>query len=120
MFKFSRLPLSLLAMTIAAPVLAAEPAATMPQPAPAATAPAKPAAAAPMTQTAAPKTATVDINNATAADLKALPGVSDSDAGKIVQGRPYKDPSDLTVKKILSDTEYTKIKDRLVAGPTRS
>lgn len=120
MLKLSRIPLSLLAVTIAGPVFAAEPAATMPQPGPAATVPAKPSAATPMTQTSAPKTATVDINSASAADLKALPGITDSEAGKIVQGRPYKDPSDLTAKKILSDAEYAKIKDRLVAGPTKS
>ena len=68
----------------------------------------------------APKAATVDINTATAADLKALPGMTDSDAAEIVQGRPYKDPSDLTEKKILSDAEYAKIKDRLVAGQNKS
>ncbi len=73
-----------------------------------------------MTQTTAPNAAMVDINTATAADLKALPGMTDSDAAKIVQGRPYKDPSELTAKKILSDAEYAKIKDRLVAGPNKS
>ena len=110
--KLSPLSIGLLAFTIAAPVLAADLPGTAAHP-PAA--PAKPAA-----QTTAPNAAKVDINTATAADLKALPGMTDSDAAKIVQGRPYKDPSDLTTKKILSDTEYAKIKDRLVAGPTKS
>jgi competence protein ComEA len=112
MLKLSRLPISLLALTIAAPVFAADLPGTAAHPAP--TAPANPA---PVTQTtAAPKAAMVDINSATAADLKALPGMTDGDTAKIVQGRPYKDPSELTSKKILSDAEYAKIKDRLVAG----
>jgi competence protein ComEA len=111
MLKLSPLSISLLAFTIAAPVLAAD----LPGAHPA------PATPAPVTQTApAPKAGMVDINSATAADLKALPGMSDSDAAKIVQGRPYKDPSDLTAKKILSDAEYAKIKDRLVAGQNKS
>jgi DNA uptake protein ComE-like DNA-binding protein len=53
-------------------------------------------------------------------DLKALPGVSDADAAKIVQGRPYKDPQDLVSKKIMSDAEFAKIKDRLTIGHPKS
>src|ERR1700741_3474522 len=111
--KFSRLPISLLALTIAGPVLAAEPAAMTPSQSPAA-APTHPASA--PQGTVATKTATVDLNSASATDLKALPGMTDADAVKIVQGRPYKDPSDLVSKKILSDTEFAKIKDRVTAG----
>ena len=116
MLKLSRLPLTVLALTIAAPVFAAEPV-----PAPAAspaTTPAKPASATPAT--VAPKAAMIDVNSASAVDLKTLPGVTDASAAKIVQGRPYKDPSDLVTKKILSDAEFAKIKDRLVAGHTKS
>jgi competence protein ComEA len=114
MLKLSPLSIGLLAFTIAAPVFAADLPGTVAHPAPAT--PAKP-----VTQTApAPKAGMVDINTAPAADLKALPGMTDSDAAKIVQGRPYKDPSDLTAKKILSDAEYAKIKDRLVAGQNKS
>ena len=119
MSKFSRLPLTLLALTIAAPVLAAEPAATSSSTPPAAaTAPAKPAVG--HQTTVAPNAAMVDINNASAADLKGLPGVTEADAAKIVQGRPYKEPSDLVSKKILSDTVFGKIKDRLTAGHAKS
>ena len=118
MTKFFRLPLSVLALTIAAPVLAAEPAATSSHP-----------SAAPATQTTpalsphatvAPNAAMVDINTASAADLKGLPGVTETEAAKIVQGRPYKEPSDLVSKKILSETVFSKIKDRLTAGPAKS
>ena len=116
MLTLSRLSISLLAFTIAAPVLAADLPGSASHPAPAA--PTKPAPIA--DTTAAPKASMVDINTATAADLKALPGMTDADAAKVVQGRPYKDPSELTSKKILSDAEYAKIKDRVVAGHNKS
>ena len=115
MLKLSPISISLLAFSIAVPVLAADLPGTAAHPAPAA--PAKPA---PVVQTTAPKAGMVDINSAAAADLQALPGMTAADAAKIVQGRPYKDPSDLTAKKILSDAEYAKIKDRLVAGQNKS
>ena len=114
--KFSRLPIGLLALTIAGPVLAAEPAAMAPSPA--TSTPTHPASAA--QGTVAGKTATVDINSATATDLKALPGMTDAGAAKIVQGRPYKDPADLVSKKVLSEAEYAKIKDRVTAGHPKS
>ena len=120
MSKFFRLPLTILALTIAGPVLAAEPATTsgpnhnaaMPGAA------ANPAANSQATVT--PKTAMVDINNASATDLKALPGITDADAAKIVQGRPYKEPSDLVSKKILPESAFSKIKDRVTAGHAKS
>jgi DNA uptake protein ComE-like DNA-binding protein len=70
--------------------------------------------------TAAPKADTVDINNASLADLKALPGMTDANAAKVVQGRPYKDPNDLVAKKVLPEAEFAKIKDRIVAGHPKS
>ncbi|MBV9552339.1 MAG: helix-hairpin-helix domain-containing protein [Alphaproteobacteria bacterium] len=119
MLKFSRLALSLVALTVAAPVIAAEPAATTASsPAPT-TAPAKPASGATQA-TVAPKAALVDINSAGAGELKGLPGMTDADAAKIVQGRPYKDPADLVSKKVLSETEFGKIKDRITAGHSKS
>lgn len=117
MLKFSRLPLSLLALTIAAPVLAAEPAATGTTAAPATTA-AKPATA--PQATVAPKASTLDLNTASAADLKGLPGITDAEAAKIVQARPFKDPNELVAKKILTEAEFAKIKDRVVAGHPKS
>ena len=69
---------------------------------------------------AAPKMDTVDINSATAAELKVLPGVSDSDAAKIIQGRPYRDKSQLVSKKVVSEPTYEKIKDHVVAKQTKS
>ena len=122
MLKFSRLPIGLLALTIAAPVLA-QPASTTPNAAsPTATAPAMPGSPkAPDTMSrstaAMPNTDLVDINTATATQLKALPGVSESDSAKIVQSRPYSDKSQLVSKKVVSETTYDKIKDHIVARP---
>lgn len=110
MWKLSSISIGLLAVIIGVPVLAADLPGTAPTSA-------KPA---PVVQTTAPKAGMVDINSAAASDLQALPGMTAADAAKVVQGRPYKDPSDLTAKKILSDAEFAKIKDRLTAGPSRS
>jgi DNA uptake protein ComE-like DNA-binding protein len=68
----------------------------------------------------APKMDTVDINSATAAELKMLPGVSDSDAAKIIQGRPYGDKSQLVSKKVVSEPTYEKIKDHVVTKQSKS
>jgi competence protein ComEA len=104
MIKFMRGPLSLLALTIAAPVLAQPATTTTPSPNP-------PAAAI----TPAAKSAMVDLNSATAAELKALPGITDTDASKIIQNRPYTDEAQLVSKKVVSETTYDRIKDHVVA-----
>ena len=109
MLKFSYLPVSLLALTIATPVLAQSPA-----PATSHAVPAKPALA-----SEAPKAA-VDINTASASELKALPGMTDADAAKLIQARPYRDVGDLVTKKVLPEAEFAKIKDRITAGHPKS
>src|SRR6266436_197018 len=115
MFKFSRLPLGLLALTVAAPVFA-QPATTTTNPTPP-SAPAMPKAA---DTAVAPKGNLVDINTASATELKALPGVSDSDSAKIIQGRPYTDKSQLVSRHVVSESTYDKIKDHLVAKQPKS
>jgi len=72
------------------------------------------------TTTAAPKADMVDINSATAAELKMLPGVSENDAIKIIHGRPYADKSQLVSKKVVSEPTYEKIKDHVVARQSKS
>jgi len=57
----------------------------------------------------------VEINKASTDDLQTLPGIDAVRARKIIDGRPYDDPSDLVKKRIVSKSEYDRISDRVVA-----
>ena len=63
--------------------------------------------------TAAPKM--LDINTASAADLKALPAIGVAYADKIIKGRPYKSKDQLVSKDIIPQSAYDKIKDMIIA-----
>jgi DNA uptake protein ComE-like DNA-binding protein len=64
---------------------------------------------------AAAKAAVVDINTATEAELKAIPGIGDAYATKIIAGRPYANKAQLKSRNILPAPVYEKTKDLLVA-----
>jgi len=64
---------------------------------------------------AAEKTDLLDINTATADQLKALPGIGDAYSEKIIQGRPYPRKDELVQKRILPRATYEGIKYKIVA-----
>jgi DNA uptake protein ComE-like DNA-binding protein len=57
----------------------------------------------------------VDINSATADQLKALPGVGDKYSAKIIAGRPYANKTQLVSKGVIPQATYNKIAAKIVA-----
>ena len=57
----------------------------------------------------------LDINTATAAQLKALPGMGDEYVRRIIAGRPYTAKNQLTTRGILPQSAYETIKDQIIA-----
>jgi competence protein ComEA len=58
----------------------------------------------------------VNLNAASAKELKALPGGSDEEAARIIAGRPYNSKADLVTNKVISDGRYFEVKSLVVAG----
>jgi DNA uptake protein ComE-like DNA-binding protein len=57
----------------------------------------------------------IDLNTATKAQLMTLTGVGESTAQRIIRNRPYAKKDQLKSMKILTDQEYDKITDRIIA-----
>ncbi len=60
-------------------------------------------------------TGLVDINHATLAELRTLPGVGEAYSLAIVKHRPYKNKTQLRSKGAIPLAEYKRIKDRIIA-----
>ena len=67
------------------------------------------------TPKSAEKTQLIDINSASKDELKALQGVGDVTAQKIIDNRPYKNKTQLVSKKIVSQSVYDKISGQIIA-----
>lgn len=57
----------------------------------------------------------IDINSASPADLKTLPGIGDAYAAAIVKGRPYKNKAQLASRNIVPQKTYDGIKGKVIA-----
>jgi hypothetical protein len=68
-------------------------------------------AAAPGAKAAEP----IDINSATRAQLRTLPGIGSAEADRIVAGRPYFSKADLATRDVLPTGVYLSLKDRVIA-----
>jgi len=118
MRRFALASLAALAL-LAAPLAQAQTAAP-------ATSPSKPAAtnaapaAKPSPSATAPAGDLLDINTASKDDLDKLPGIGSARADAIIKGRPYKGKDDLVRKKIIPQSVYNGIKDKIIAKQQKS
>lgn len=55
----------------------------------------------------------VNINTATLSELEGLPGIGQVYGKNIIDNRPYSDPSELLSKKVLKESTFEKIKDKV-------
>ncbi|UCG97484.1 MAG: helix-hairpin-helix domain-containing protein [Burkholderiales bacterium] len=111
--RWIQVPFSLALLLFASAALAAE----EPKPAakPASAAQSKSAPANAGSEKKKPKP--VEINSATAAQLKTIPGIGDAEAQRIIINRPYMTRSHLVTKNVLSYEAYLAVKDRIIAIP---
>ena len=57
----------------------------------------------------------VDLNSASKTQLIGLPGIGEAYAQKIIDGRPYREKTDLVRRNIISEKIYEMMADRVIA-----
>lgn len=62
----------------------------------------------------------VELNSAGRKRLRALPGISDDEADRIVANRPYDNRRDLVRKRIISEDEFERVKDYVYVDQERN
>ena len=62
-----------------------------------------------------PDSQKIDINSATKDQLDALPGIGAAYSQKIIDGRPYNSKRDLLTRKIVPQSTYDGIQDKIIA-----
>ncbi|CEG09779.1 comEA protein [Afipia felis] len=113
-------PVSLTAALLALGLLATPSFAQSTQPAPGTTmAPKTAPVSTPKSDKMAPKAAAqkelIDINSASADELKSLKGIGDAYSAAIIKNRPYKGKDDLVHKKVIPEKTYAAIKGQIIA-----
>jgi len=58
----------------------------------------------------------ININKASREDLLSLPGITEHEADHIIAERPFANADDLVRRHIIPDSEYDKIRDRVIAA----
>ena len=58
----------------------------------------------------------ININKASREDLLTLPGLTEHQADRIIAERPFENARDLVSRHVVSEEEYDKIRDRVIAG----
>jgi len=58
----------------------------------------------------------INVNKASREDLLSLPGITEHEADRIIEQRPYDNADDLVRRHVIPQAEYDKISDRIIAG----
>jgi DNA uptake protein ComE-like DNA-binding protein len=66
---------------------------------------------------APPPAKLIDLNSASRAELKTLPGIGDAEATKIIANRPFLTKGELVTKKVIPTGPYLSLKNRVMALP---